>query len=131
MRHDALPIKFHLPRLSDDDLQMAVDAMLAHHDHGPAFCGWLCDALQAEQLRRLSQRSGEPKEAEYLLWPAHELTNSELTQSLAVITAWSYKVPLTKCLGELVDKLVRAVVVAVGARLKLLEEVCDDCFAQN
>lgn len=99
---------------------------MASYDHAPKFCGWLDDVFAAERVRRLQQHSSKFIESQHPKLPAHEYTNGELTGALAVVTALSYTTR-PQLLGEFMDKLVRTIVVAVGARLKLLEEIHGTC----
>lgn len=122
MHGDKLEIKYYLQKLPGDDLAAGQKCAMAHYDHAPKFCAWLDDVFAAERVRRLRQHSDTFIESEHPTLAAAEYSNSELTQALCVVTALSYKVR-PQLLGEFMDKLVRTIVVAVGARLKLLEEI--------
>lgn len=126
MHDDALEINYYLQKLPDDDLAAGQASAMASYDHAPKFSAWLDDTFAAERVRRLQQHSSKFIESEHPKLPAHEYTNTELTQALAVITALSYTTP-QQLLGEFMDKLVRTIVVAIGARLKLLEEIHGTC----
>ena len=114
--------KFHLGRLSDDDLTNGVERFLAGFDHAPAVSAFMLDVFQSEQVRRLHNRLAETREVDSIVLKAAEWSALDLTQGLNAMTALSYAA-CSDQFGKLIDTLVRVFTIAVGARAIVLERM--------
>jgi hypothetical protein len=114
---------FYLPRLNDDELAHALRVAFYVYDHAPRFCGWLVDALTAEQTARLQSQLGPQLETELLTMPFTSWTAADLARALKVANVLSYAVN-DYGVGQLMDRIVFALQAAVGVRLRSLEALC-------
>lgn len=105
-------IRFYLPRLADNELQIAMRWAFHAYDHAPAFCGWLVEVLQNEQLRRLVRG----QETDAVMLPANCWSNRELVGALNVAHTLSFTVR-EYAIGAFIDELALTLNAFVGEQL--------------